>query len=70
LRSCGKHTRIGHTVLPDGTKVRSCGIATRRWTSKDKVEEGDEAIAGKYRSETVPALMKRFGWKNMMACRS
>jgi len=22
--SCGKHTRIGHTVLPDGTKVRSC----------------------------------------------
>lgn len=22
--SCGKHTRIGHTVLQDGTKVRSC----------------------------------------------
>jgi large subunit ribosomal protein L24 len=22
--SCGKHTRIGHTVLPDGTKSRSC----------------------------------------------
>jgi large subunit ribosomal protein L24 len=22
--SCAKHTRIGHTVLPDGTKVRSC----------------------------------------------
>ena len=22
--SCGKHTRIGHTTLPDGTKVRSC----------------------------------------------
>ena len=22
--SCGKHTRIGHTVLPDGTKVRTC----------------------------------------------
>jgi large subunit ribosomal protein L24 len=22
--SCSKHTRIGHTVLPDGTKVRSC----------------------------------------------
>ena len=22
--SCGKHTRIGHTVLPDGTKARSC----------------------------------------------
>ena len=21
---CGKHTRIGRTVLPDGTKVRSC----------------------------------------------
>ena len=21
----------------------------------------------KYRAETVPALMKRFGWKNMMA---
>jgi large subunit ribosomal protein L24 len=22
--SCGKHTRIGHTILPDGDKVRSC----------------------------------------------
>ena len=22
--SCGKHTRIGHAILPDGTKVRSC----------------------------------------------
>ena len=22
--SCGKHTRIGHTVLPDGTKTRNC----------------------------------------------
>jgi large subunit ribosomal protein L24 len=22
--SCGKHTRIGYTVLPDGTKTRSC----------------------------------------------
>jgi large subunit ribosomal protein L24 len=22
--NCGKHTRIGHMVLPDGTKVRSC----------------------------------------------
>jgi large subunit ribosomal protein L24 len=22
--SCGKHTRVGHTVLPDGTKTRSC----------------------------------------------
>jgi large subunit ribosomal protein L24 len=22
--SCGKHTRIGKRVLPDGTKVRSC----------------------------------------------
>ena len=22
--SCGKHTRIGHTVLTDGKKVRSC----------------------------------------------
>ena len=22
--NCGKHTRIGHTILPDGTKVRSC----------------------------------------------
>jgi large subunit ribosomal protein L24 len=22
--SCGKHTRIGHTVLPDGTKTRTC----------------------------------------------
>jgi large subunit ribosomal protein L24 len=22
--SCGKHTRIGHSVLSDGSKVRSC----------------------------------------------
>ena len=22
--SCGKHTRIGHTVLPDGSRTRSC----------------------------------------------
>ncbi len=22
--SCGKHTRAGHTTLPDGTKARSC----------------------------------------------
>lgn len=22
--SCGKHTRVGHTTLPDGTKVRTC----------------------------------------------
>jgi large subunit ribosomal protein L24 len=22
--SCGKHSRIGHTILPDGTKTRSC----------------------------------------------
>jgi large subunit ribosomal protein L24 len=22
--SCGKHTRVGHTKLADGTKVRSC----------------------------------------------
>lgn len=22
--SCGKHTRAGHTTLPDGTRVRSC----------------------------------------------
>jgi large subunit ribosomal protein L24 len=21
---CGKHTRAGHTKLPDGTKVRTC----------------------------------------------
>jgi large subunit ribosomal protein L24 len=21
---CGKHTRAGHTTLPDGSKVRSC----------------------------------------------
>ena len=21
---CGKHTRVGHTVLPDGSKMRSC----------------------------------------------
>ena len=22
--SCGKHARIGHKILPDGTKVRGC----------------------------------------------
>jgi large subunit ribosomal protein L24 len=22
--NCGKHTRIGHNILPDGTKVRTC----------------------------------------------
>jgi large subunit ribosomal protein L24 len=22
--SCGKHARIGHNVLADGTKVRAC----------------------------------------------
>jgi large subunit ribosomal protein L24 len=22
--SCGKHTRVGHTTLPDGTHTRSC----------------------------------------------
>lgn len=22
--SCGKHTRVGHATLPDGTKVRTC----------------------------------------------
>jgi large subunit ribosomal protein L24 len=22
--SCGKHTRIGHNILPDGTKARVC----------------------------------------------
>ena len=22
--SCGKHTRMGHNILPDGTKVRAC----------------------------------------------
>ncbi len=22
--SCGKHTRVGHTKLPDGTRVRVC----------------------------------------------
>ena len=22
--SCGKHTRVGHTQLPDGTRARSC----------------------------------------------
>ena len=21
---CGKHTRVGHTALPNGTKVRTC----------------------------------------------
>ena len=21
---CGKHSRVGHTTLPDGTKVRTC----------------------------------------------
>ena len=31
--SCGKHTRIGHTHLPDGTKARSC---RRCGTTMDK----------------------------------
>jgi len=31
--SCGKHTRIGHTVLADGKKVRSC---SRCGTTLDK----------------------------------
>ena len=22
--NCGKHSRIGHNILPDGTKVRTC----------------------------------------------
>ena len=22
--SCGKHTRVGHSTLPDGSKVRTC----------------------------------------------
>ncbi|MGH9676528.1 MAG: 50S ribosomal protein L24 [Candidatus Acidiferrum sp.] len=22
--NCGKHTRLGHNILPDGTKVRAC----------------------------------------------
>jgi large subunit ribosomal protein L24 len=22
--SCGKHSRTGHNILPDGTKVRAC----------------------------------------------
>jgi large subunit ribosomal protein L24 len=22
--SCGKHTRVGHTAMPDGTRARSC----------------------------------------------
>ncbi|PYT96466.1 MAG: 50S ribosomal protein L24 [Acidobacteria bacterium] len=22
--SCGKHTRVGHMILPDGSKMRSC----------------------------------------------
>src|SRR5437899_10145720 len=61
--SCGKHTRIGHTMLPDGTKMRSCRHCkttldkkrTRRKTAmKSRWQE-------KYRSETVPALMKRSG---------
>ena len=29
--SCGKHTRIGHTILPDGTKVRSCKRCGTSW---------------------------------------
>jgi large subunit ribosomal protein L24 len=29
--SCGKHTRIGHTILPDGTKVRSCRRCGTNW---------------------------------------
>jgi large subunit ribosomal protein L24 len=35
---CGKHTRAGHTTLPDGTKVRSAGVATRLLRTRDFCE--------------------------------
>src|ERR1700747_1365324 len=39
--SCGKHTRIGHTILPDGTKVRSCRHCnTTLDKQRTKAEEG------------------------------
>src|SRR6201994_643048 len=48
------------------------GNATQLSISKQKTRgKGKEAMKSrlqeKYRSETVPALMKRFGWKNVMA---
>ena len=74
VRSCNKHTRIGHTVLPDGTKTRSCRRCNTRWTSKAicnlskrRKKAMKSRLQEKYRKETVPALMKHFGWKNIMA---
>ena len=29
--NCGKHARIGHAILPDGTKVRSCKRCGTNW---------------------------------------
>jgi large subunit ribosomal protein L24 len=31
--SCGKHARVGHTKLPDGTKVRSCRRCNAKFES-------------------------------------
>jgi len=34
--NCGKHSRIGHNILPDGTKVRTCKRCNSTWISKEK----------------------------------
>src|SRR5215475_5946899 len=49
--------------------------AERLWTSEfekgfsleQRSEEMKSRLQEKYRNETTPALMKRFGWKNIMA---
>src|SRR5258705_13696441 len=54
--NCGKHSRIGHNILPDGTKVRTC---KRCNSTLDKKEKGltraamKSQLQEKYRSETV-----------------
>ena len=30
---CNKHTRLGHKMLPDGTKYASAAVAAPRWKS-------------------------------------
>src|SRR5580704_12861297 len=67
------------SAIPCCRTARKCavaGIARRHWISKGQSTALRSHLKGKamksrlqekYRSETVPALMKRFGWNNMMA---
>jgi len=51
---CGKPTRVGHKPLPEGSKPKRIRTCTRR-------------LRERYRNDVIPALMKRFGYKNPMA---